>query len=212
MSSNIKTNKQLQIICNKCSFPIEQIPSSIDTFVYCPACDNVFDLPTKENNKECDNHDEEYKETKMTLIEENYLKAYMEIPQTFIRSEPIFIKGFINGHEILFLLDTGAESSFIPVNIIESCGISNLIDKTYATKLIGVGESKTVGKIHYIEVVFDCGVYACSFGICENNNLPPILGIDMMYNLGIQLDFKNKKIIFTNDCSLPFINKSRNPN
>lgn len=44
-------------------------------------------------------------------------------------------------------------------------------------------------KIHYVEVVLDCGVYPCAFTICSNNDVSPILGIDMMYNLGIMIDF-----------------------
>ena len=139
---------------------------------------------------------------------ENLEKAYNEIPHTFIRTEAIFLKGHINGHEIDFLLDTGAEMSIIPVNIIQACGLENILDTHYSGIMKGVGEDKMLGKIHYVEVILECGLYPCSFSVCSNNDLPPILGIDMMYNLGISIDFKKKQIHFDNGCSMEFINRS----
>jgi hypothetical protein len=73
----------------------------------------------------------------------------------------------------------------------------------------GVGEADITGRIHYVEVVLDCGVYPCSFTACSNNDVPPILGIDMMHNLGISIDFKNKKIHFTPTCSVDFMTKNK---
>ena len=49
-------------------------------------------------------------------------------------------------------------------------------------------------KIHYLEVQLPCGVIPCSFTVCENNNIEPILGIDMMQQMGLVLDFKTRTI------------------
>jgi predicted aspartyl protease len=118
------------------------------------------------------------------------------------------MKGFINGIEISFLMDTGAEVSLLPLNLVEACGLTQILDRKYQGQLSGVGHDKIEGKLHYVEVVLDCGIYPCAFTVCANNNLPPILGIDMMYNLSINIDFKKNKIIFNDTCSVDFIKKS----
>lgn len=142
------------------------------------------------------------------VVEKNLQKAYDEIPETFIKSESIFLNGYINGNPISFLLDTGAESSILPIDVIEESGLTDILDKKCGGKLLGVGEDKIIGRVHYVEVVLECGVYPCSFTVCSNPNIPPILGIDMMFNLGISLDFKKKKIHFGSDCSIDFVTKS----
>ncbi len=196
------TSEQISINCTRCKFLISQeiISDSAENYIYCPSCDNVFpynpiDIKPIEKKP-------------VDLVEENFKKAYNEIPHTFIRTEAIFLKGHINGQEINFLLDTGAEMSVIPANIIQACGLESILDTQYSGVMKGVGEAKTLGRVHYVEVVLECGVYPCSFSVCSNNDLPAILGIDMMYNLGISIDFKKKQIHFDNGCSVGFINRT----
>ena len=195
------TSIQISTDCARCKFTISQeiISDCSENYVYCPSCDNVFAYNPNDNK---------LVQPPKNLVEENLEKAYNEIPHTFIRTEAIYLKGHINGHEINFLLDTGAEMSVIPANIIQACGLENILDTNFSGVMKGVGEAKTLGRIHYVEVVLECGVYPCSFSVCSNNDLPAILGIDMMYNLGISIDFKKKQIHFDNGCSIGFINKS----
>jgi predicted aspartyl protease len=195
------TKVQVDVSCTKCKFIITQeIDISIQSnSIYCPACDNIFDF----NITDHDHADEED-----DLVIQNLAKAYEEIPHTFIRTEAIFMKGYINGVEVNFLMDTGAEMSLLPLNLVEACCLTKILDRKYQGQLSGVGHDKIEGKLHYVEVVLDCGVYPCAFTVCANNNLPPILGIDMMYNLGINIDFKKSKIVFNDTCSVDFIKKS----
>jgi DNA damage-inducible protein 1 len=195
---------QVDVSCTKCKFNINQeIDISIQTnSIYCPVCNNIFDF----NITDHVHADGEYEED--DLVVKNLAKAYEEIPHTFIRTEAIFMKGYINGVEVNFLMDTGAEMSLLPLNLVEACGLTKILDRKYQGQLSGVGHDKIEGKLHYVEVVLDCGVYPCAFTVCANNNLPPILGIDMMYNLGINIDFKKSKIVFNDTCSIDFIKKS----
>ena len=207
---------QISISCSRCNFLISQeiITDSMENYIYCPSCDNVFmynsteDTETDTKDTDTNAIDACQNQHVKNFVTENLEKAYNEIPHTFIRTEAIFLKGHINGHEIDFLLDTGAEMSIIPVNIIQACGLENILDTHYSGIMKGVGEDKMLGKLHYVEVILECGVYPCSFSVCSNNDLPPILGIDMMYNLGISIDFKKKQIYFDNGCSMGFINRS----
>jgi predicted aspartyl protease len=160
--------------CNNCTYKFNK------TSTYCPMCGIEY----------------------VDLIEENFTKAYTEIPHTLIRSNMIYMKAHINGHEIKFLVDTGAESSIIPHDFIEACGLSNIVDRECRGTLVGVGTTEIVGRIHYLELVLPNGIFPCSFTISSNNNVPPILGIDMMHNLGITIDFKRKKLCFEDGYAL----------
>jgi len=97
--------------------------------------------------------------------------------------------------------------SILPINIVKACDLMSILNKKYSGVMKGIGSDKILGKINYVEVVLDCGVYPCAFTVCSNNDVPPILGIDMMYNLGIMIDFQTKKIHFTTNCSVDFISK-----
>ena len=50
-----------------------------------------------------------------------------------------------------------------------------------------------------------CGIYPGSFTICKNNDIEPLLGIDMMSSLGLTIDFK-KRCIKIEQNELPFEN------
>ncbi len=229
---------QVESICEKCTFQVTQEINleNPENYIHCPCCDNVYQYNYNDytKNKQLTNthtnkssnlsnmsnppnqnthDDEEVVDTNYDFsspLLENMAKAYAEIPHIFIKSESIFMKGYINGIEIDFLLDTGAEMSLIPYDIAHACGLDSLINSKYAGIIKGAGETKMLGRIFYVEVVFDCGIYPCSFSVCHNNNLPPILGIDMMHNLGLVLDFKKKKIHFDDNCSINFISRKHN--
>jgi hypothetical protein len=177
----------VKIHCEKCTFTITQANTES---IYCPSCNHIF-----ENT---DN-------TRQVLA--NLEKAYEEIPHTFIKARSIYLKGTINNIEMLFLLDTGAEMSLLPENFIEACKLNKILDKEYKGTLKGVGQANIIGRLHYVDLLLECGVYPCSFTVTNNNDLPPILGIDMMLNLGITIDFMKKKIHFPNTCSVDFISK-----
>ena len=198
---------QVKVNCKNCTLEVVQdIDLSGTNYIYCPGCDYVFEY-IKESSSQAQNVEESDDFESNDPVYQNLKKAYEEIPHTLIRSDSIFLKGYINGTEITFLLDTGAEMSVLPINIVEACGLMPILNKEYSGVMKGVGSDKILGKIHYVEVVLDCGVYPCAFTVCSNNDVPPILGIDMMYNLGIMIDFKTKKIHFSPHCAVDFISK-----
>jgi hypothetical protein len=177
----------MSINCNKCTFTYD-IEETM-----CPICSNYNIEPTKIKQ--------------LTLVEENMIKAYEEIPHTLIQTKSaIYIKGYINGNEISFLLDTGAEMSIIPYNFIRACNMEDIIDTKYKGRILGVGEASIVGRIHYVEVLLDnVGILPCAFTVSSNNDLPAIIGIDMMHHLGIVINFMNKTLLFsTNETTIKF--------
>ena len=132
------------------------------------------------------------------IIHKNYLQAYTDIPHTLIPSKRIYISGKVNDVEIKFLVDTGAAVSILPVSYVSACNINDIVDEKYSGTLNGVGVDKIMGRIYYLEVQLSCGVYPCSFTVCKNDQIGPIIGIDMMRNLGIIIDFAKNKLLFEN--------------
>jgi len=187
----------MEISCPQCT-SILSIKEKINT-VICSVCYNQFTIETDlmetvfEANK------------KELVVDYNYIKAINEIPHTLIPSKMIYLTAKVNGFEIKFLLDTGAQISILPRSFVTACNLEHLIDEKYNGELKGVGSDKIIGRIHYIELELECGVYPCGFTICSNNEIGAILGIDMMRNLGIVLDFTKNKLSFENGkYELPF--------
>lgn len=131
---------------------------------------------------------------KQDIINKNYMKAMEIMPELYTKSPSIYIKGTINGNMMKFLIDTGAQKSLLSKSVAVACGLDKYIDERYSGKLVGVGTDKILGKVHYTEITFDWGVLPCSFTICSNNNIIPIIGIDILNSHGVNIDFKTKTL------------------
>ena len=167
------------------------------TIGYCEICCNQIYSPDNETLTQITEANK-----KRNKIEENFKKAYECIPSSFIPSKMIYLDAKItvdNGlsQDVRFLIDTGAQVSVLPINVAKALQIDDIIDEKYSGELKGVGNDMIMGKIHYLEVVLPFGMIPCSFIICKNPNLEPILGIDMMQQMGLKLDFSNRTINFS---------------
>ena len=131
---------------------------------------------------------------KQDIITKNYIKAMEIMPELYTKSPSIHIQGSINGNSIKFLVDTGAEISIMNKSIAIACGLEKYIDERYNGKLQGVGSDKILGKVHYTEITFNWGVLPCGFTICSNNDIIPIIGIDIMNSHGIIINCKTKTL------------------
>ena len=131
---------------------------------------------------------------KQDIINKNYMKAMEIMPELYTKSPSIHIQGSINGNSIKFLVDTGAEISIMNKSIAIACGLEKYIDERYNGKLQGVGSDKILGKVHYTEITFNWGVLPCGFTICSNNDIIPIIGIDIMNSHGIIINCKTKTL------------------
>ena len=60
--------------------------------------------------------------------------------------------------------------------------------------LKGVGSDTLSGRIYMIDLDIDDFSIPCSFMVCNNPDLTPILGMDMLQAHQLTLDFKNKQI------------------
>lgn len=173
-----------QITCSICTV-VNYVKKSTDT--YCYLCGN--ELPKLDQYQIANIIEANKREQK---IYETIKKARDIIPETYICSPSIFITGKINDYTIKFLIDTGAQMSVIPQNVAIACELNDIIDESYCGKIKGVGHDKVMGRIHYVEVNFDWGILPCSFTICKNPDLIPIIGIDILNSHGVIINFKTK--------------------
>ena len=186
-------DNSLEVNCPKCTV-LNKIPGDqLDRINYCMVCNNLIYQPDDEIVQQISEADKSEK-----VITENYLKAYQEIPSSFIPASMIHLNAKIisNGNrvDVKFLIDTGAQVSLLPLDIVKACNLENILDQRYSGNLRGVGKDRVRGKLHYVEVEVPCGIIPCSFTVCENSNIEPILGIDMMQQMGLTLDFKSRTI------------------
>ena len=176
----------IQLICDNCTFINYINDISMLKCKICEADLPKIDLLQFQNISQAAERKE--------IIYKNYRKAVELIPESLIKSPEIYLTGNINGYSIKFLVDTGAQISVISKNIAIACNLEDLIDQSYHGKIVGVGNDKIEGRIHYCDVVFDWGILPCGFTICQNPNLIPIIGIDILNSHGIIIDFKNKQL------------------
>ena len=183
----------LEVNCPSCTF-LNKIPADqFNILNYCNVCNTLIYEPSDEIVQQITEANNNEKR-----ITQNYLKAYQEIPSSFIPANMIYLDAKIvyegKRRDIRFLVDTGAQVSILPLNIVKACELENILDQKYAGQLSGVGKDRVRGKLHYVEVELPCGIIPCSFTVCENSDIDPILGIDMMQQMGLTLDFKTRTI------------------
>jgi predicted aspartyl protease len=187
------SNENFELSCPACTVLNFIDTNSKNDEYYCSVCSSLL-LSKNEDIftqiKEAD--------SKERVIQDNYLKAYNELPSSFIPANMIYLIAKIMGNEIKFLVDTGAQVSLLPLNVVKMCDLEHLMDEKYSGELKGVGSDRVMGRIHYLEVELECGLIPCSFTICEKEDIIPILGIDMMQQMGLVLNFKERKIEINN--------------
>ena len=142
---------------------------------------------------------------KYELIEENYKLAYHNIPQSLFGSKSPYIQIKIGNNYYKTLIDTGAEVSVIPEDIILKENLDFLIDDRYKAKMYGIGNSDSIGKIHYLEIEYNNYKIPISFTVLSKNNKLNnlILGMNFINNYSININFKKYQLEFEN-FNIPF--------
>jgi hypothetical protein len=168
------------IICKICTFVNEH---DKDT---CDICDNEIRISIDKIKKQ--------------RVDENKVFALQIIPMTFFQHSSLFLTCSINGFEFIALIDSGAQTTIMDHSLAEKCQILDIIDDEYQIKMIGIGESKTIGKIYCQDVMVGDNSIPMSFSILENCLLSGccvIIGMDILNSHRSVLDVFNKTITFS---------------
>jgi len=131
------------------------------------------------------------------LHEAAYEMAINNIPEMFIPSGMIILRGYINDVPLKIMLDTGASTSIIFKNAIDKTGLQDLIDKREKSELRGIGNEMSPGRIWYVPD-FRLANLLCPISLVVSNNVirdfDMILGINFLQTYKAIINFKNKTL------------------
>lgn len=142
------------------------------------------------------------------LIQTNIDLCYELIPNFLIPVNLIIIDVYISNKKFKALIDTGASSSILFKKTVDKCNLNYIVDIQHNDNMItanGTVESK--GYIWYIDININNFSIPCTFNIMDtidNSKFDMILGLNFLVAHNINIDFRNKVLIFNNNFSTSF--------
>ena len=135
---------------------------------------------------------------KQQIINNNVDRAYSEIPESLIPIKSMMhLNVKINNKPFKFLVDTGASTTMMSLQMAKDLDIENLIDYYPRGKAIGVNSSVDVeGRIHCLDIQLDNGKsIAWGVTILKDTEMA-LLGLDIMKAYRSNIDLKNNTVSF----------------
>lgn len=121
--------------------------------------------------------------------------AYDTIPEFFFPVNMLYIPIKINGIDINAFVDTGAQISVISEKLAKKCNLSYRINEKYKSQMIGIGTSKSPGKIFNVEIEINKYMLPCNLTVInDDSNIDMLFGLDIMKNHNMTIDLANNCI------------------
>ena len=131
-------------------------------------------------------------------VQENKQLAMEHFPESFFSvHHMLYVPLEINSYKVIALVDTGAQSTIMSVDVAHKSGLYHLIDTDYKGKAIGVGESTILGVVHCAQIKIGGNFIMAKITIIENVSIGFILGLDNMrsHRCTIELSTNSLKFI-----------------
>ena len=119
-------------------------------------------------------------EIRMGNVNENMHAAMEHNPESFGRVVMLYIDCHVNNIPVKAFVDSGAQITLMSSKCAERCGIMRLLDRRYATTLVGVGTSQALGRVHVCTIKIGNSFYNSSFTIVDDDRVEFLLGLDML--------------------------------
>lgn len=145
-------------------------------------------------------------EIRQRRINENLEYAYEHNPEGFISYSLLYIPCRINNHEVIAMLDTGAQTSILPMEVARRCEVDYLIDTRVRITAVGVGVQQSVGKVHALQVNVGGTVWANPFVVLDGPIDECILGVDWLTKNRATIDLQTRRLDVGGH-SIPFVEK-----
>ncbi|GMM29010.1 Ddi1 protein [Martiniozyma asiatica (nom. inval.)] len=140
---------------------------------------------------------------KYNAIEENLLKALESNPEAFGEVEMLYIPIKINNIEIPAFVDTGAQRTIFPVQLIEKCHLTNLVDDRFKGVAQGVGTQEIKGRIHSLSITFNDGFVADgSVTVLDTKDVGMLIGLDWLKKHRAFIDLTNNSMVIPHGSGL----------
>ena len=76
------------------------------------------------------------------------------IPESFTSVNMLYVNCNFNGKSCQAFLDTGAQVTVVGLKFAEEYGIMKILDEQWGGKVVGVGTSNILGRVHMVEMEF----------------------------------------------------------
>ena len=129
-------------------------------------------------------------------INDNFRHAAEFMPESLIPVPMLFINVEINNKKCAALVDTGAQSTFMSLDLCTRCGLMNLVDKRFQGIARGVGASRIVGVIHAAQIKIMNKMIATKINVIENNEVGLVFGLDSLRAHRCNVDLKQNGLVF----------------
>ena len=129
-------------------------------------------------------------------INENFRQAAEYMPESLIPVHMLFIYIDINNIKVAALVDTGAQSTFMSLDLCQKCGLMNMCDKRFQGIARGVGSSRIVGVIHAAQIKIMNKMIGTKINVIENNEIGFVFGLDSLRAHRCNIDLKQNGLVF----------------
>jgi len=164
------------------------------------------------------------------LVNEQYMQAMQEYPESMGRVLMLYINAKINTHPLQAFVDSGAQMTIMSKSCAQRCGILHLLDTRFHGMAVGVGTGKILGRIHTVQLQIGDYHFPCSVTIMDDATLPQaggaktdneasaakpkdmdlLLGLDMLKRFNCSIDLMESKLLFRLGSSIletPFLHE-----
>jgi len=107
-----------------------------------------------------------------SLVNEQYMQAMQEYPESMGRVLMLYINAKINSHPLQAFVDSGAQMTIMSKSCAQKCGIFHLLDTRFHGMAVGVGTGKILGRIHIVQLQIGDYHFPCSITIMDDATLP----------------------------------------
>ncbi|KAK8813225.1 hypothetical protein WA158_002817 [Blastocystis sp. Blastoise] len=115
----------------------------------------------------------------------------------------LYINCFINDVPTTAIVDTGAQVCVISDTLATKCHVTKNIDESAANKMMGIGESNSLGTVFSCQLRIQDSYFSCALNILPRQDDFFLLGLDFIQSHNSVINLKTKQITMEIDTKEP---------